>query len=260
MTAGLPDGETAGRLPAFTVRVSSRAHHVRLVMTGSGELTIVVPRRFDQRKIPAIVEAKLPWIARTLTRVEARRAAAGALEASDEPCMPERVILPALGEEWLVEYRPRAAGSRGATARETAGGKLIVTGPAGDEESSRRALVRWLRRRAQKELAVRLHELAQLHGLPFGEVTVRHQRTRWGSCSPQRAISLNLRLLLLEPELVDHVLLHELCHTRELNHSKRFWALVQAHDPDWKGHRRQAREAWRALPRWLHAEDAGPDL
>jgi predicted metal-dependent hydrolase len=260
VTAGVPQGEAAGRAPAFTVRVSSVARHVRLVMTGGGELIVVVPRRFDQRNIPAIVEAKLAWIARARARVEARRAAAGSLAGSDEASLPERIVLPALGEEWAVEYRLHATGSRGATAREAAGGRLIVSGPAGDEESSRRALVRWLRRRAQKGLAARLDELARLHGLPFGEVTVRHQRTRWGSCSPERAISLNLRLLFLDPVLVDHVLLHELCHTRELNHSKRFWALVQAHDPDWKRHRRQAREAWRTLPPWLHAGDAGPDL
>jgi len=117
-----------------------------------------------------------------------------------------------------------------------------------------------VRRRAQKELPARLEELAAAHRLSFGAVAVRHQRTRWGSCSPAHAISLNLRLLFLEPELVDHVLIHELCHTRELNHSKRFWALMQIHDPDWKRHRRQIREAWRTLPRWLHAGNGGSEL
>ena len=273
MVTGLPEVEAAGSLPAFTVRVSSRARHVRLVMTGEGELVVVIPRRFDQRKIPAIVEAKLPWVERARARVEARRAAAGALVALDEPSLPERIVLPALGEEWEVRYRPRpgaagreagGAGSgatvrRGATVREAAGRTLVVTGPV-DDEASRQALVRWLRRRAQKELAARLEEVARFHGLPFGMVTVRHQRTRWGSCSPQRAISLNLRLLFLDPDLVDHVLLHELCHTRELNHSRRFWALMQIHDPGWKAHRRQAREGWRTLPRWLCAGSEGPDL
>jgi predicted metal-dependent hydrolase len=261
-------------MPAFAVRVSTRARHVRLVMTGGGELVVVVPRRFDQRKIPAIVEARLPWIERARGRVEARQAAAGALAALDEPSLPERIVLAALGEEWQVEYRPRpqaagrqvdqvgsgATASRGATVREAAGNRLIVTGPPADEEASRQALVRWLRGRAQIELSGRLEDLARDHRLPFGVVTVRHQRTRWGSCSPQRAISLNLKLLFLDPALVDHVLLHELCHTRELNHSKRFWALVQIHDPVWKAHRRQAREGWRTLPRWLHSGDGGPDL
>ncbi len=122
-------------------------------------------------------------------------------------------------------------------AREARDGRLLVSGPADDDEAYRQALIEWLRRRARSTLGPRLEELARLHALAFERVSVRHQRTRWGSCSPRGAISLNLRLLFLEPALVDHVLIHELCHTRELNHSKRFWALLQAHDPEWALHR-----------------------
>lgn len=255
----LPEGERAGRLPAFSVRVSTRTRSVRLVMTPGGDLVVVVPRPFDQRRIPAIVLGKLPWIERARAQVETRRAAAVAA-ALDQPSLPDRIALPALGEVWTVEYRtPARAGSIRAAARETAGARLVVTAPVGDDEAARRALIAWVRRRAVQELPGRLDELAGRHGLGFNEVAVRHQRTRWGSCSPRGSISLNLRLLFLEPALVDHVLLHELCHTRELNHSKRFWALLQAHDPDCMAHRRRSREAWRGLPRWLHAE-GGADL
>jgi predicted metal-dependent hydrolase len=227
---------------------------VRLVMSAAGELVVVVPRRFDQRRVPAIVQEKLPWIERTRARVEARRAAAAAA-ALEEPSLPECIDLPALGETWWVEYRAPAAGGAGrAAAREAAGNRLVVTAPPEDEEAARRALIAWLRRRAAAELPARLEGLARRHGLDFSEVGVRHQRTRWGSCSPRGAISLNIRLLFLGPELVDHVLLHELCHTRELNHSKKFWALLQAHDPSTPAHRRGTREGWRRLPRWLHAE------
>lgn len=215
---------------------------------------VVVPRRFDQRRIPAIVLGRLPWIERARVRVEARRAAALAA-ALDQPSLPDRIALPALGEAWNVEYRaPARADSTRAAARQAAGARLVVTAPVGDEEAARRALIAWVRRRAAQELPGWLEELAGRHGLGFSEVAVRHQRTRWGSCSPRGAISLNLRLLFLEPALVDHILLHELCHTREMNHSKRFWALLQAHDPDCMAHRRRSREAWRGLPRWLHAE------
>jgi predicted metal-dependent hydrolase len=264
MTTGLFDGEAARRTPAFDVRVSERALRVRLVMTPAGDLVVVVPRRFDQRKIPGIVQAKLPWIERARARMEARRAAAAAA-AAEEPSLPERIVLAAIGEVWAVEYRePRrtggAAGAGRAVAREASPGRLLVTVPSGDEEAARRALVDWLRRRAKKVLPARLAELARVHKLPFAGVTVRHQRSRWGSCSPRHSISLNLRLLFLDPELLDHVLLHELCHTRHLNHSARFWGLLGAHDPDWKTHRRRTREAWRTLPRWLRDGDGRPEL
>ena len=258
MVTGVLQGEAATGLPAFTVRVSDRARRVRLVMGGGGELTVVVPRRFDQRAIPAILEAKRPWIERARARIEARPAPRAA-----DPVLPDRITLAALGEEWKVEFRSRPAGPgtpkrQAAVAREAGEGRLVVSGPAGDESASCRALIEWLRRRARSTLVARLEELAHVHGLNFERAAVRHQRTRWASCSPRGAISLNLRLMFLEPVLVDHVLIHELCHTRELNHSTRFWALMQAHDPDCALHRRQARDAWRSLPSWIDGTKARP--
>jgi hypothetical protein len=81
---------------------------------------------------------------------------------------------------------------------------------------------------------------------------IRGQRTRWGSCSGRGTISLNWHLLFLTPEQVRYVLLHELCHTVELNHSPRFWRLLQQHQPDSEVLRQVMRRAWQDLPAWLH--------
>jgi predicted metal-dependent hydrolase len=246
------------------------------VVTGEGELVVVVPKRFDRRAIPDILDAKRLWIERAQARAAARRLAAGAT-GTEARALPNRVTLPALGEDWEVEYRwmPDGAGCDGpgatagagrgdgrtaakAVARATGEGRLIVTAPHGDEEVCRRAIIEWLRRRARGALVPRLEELGRLLGLEFAQVSVRHQRSRWASCSRTGAISLNLRLLFLDPVLVDHILVHELCHTRELNHSRRFWDLVRACDPDCALHRRQTREAWSALPWWVRADKATP--
>ena len=80
-----------------------------------------------------------------------------------------------------------------------------------------------LRRHAARELPQRLAELARLHGFTVMAVSIRNQRTRWGSCSPTGRISLNWRLVQVPPEVRDYVLLHELTHLRHLNHSARFW-------------------------------------
>ncbi len=77
---------------------------------------------------------------------------------------------------------------------------------------------------ARKKLTSRLHYLAEKHGFTYGKVSIRNQKTRWGSCSHKNNISLNMKLVLLPDELVDSVILHELVHTRIHNHSKRFWA------------------------------------
>jgi predicted metal-dependent hydrolase len=80
-----------------------------------------------------------------------------------------------------------------------------------------------LRRQAARELPQRLAELARLHGFAVTTVSIRNQRTRWGSCSPAGRISLNWRLVQVPPDVRDYVLLHELTHLRHLNHSVRFW-------------------------------------
>ncbi len=79
------------------------------------------------------------------------------------------------------------------------------------------------REKAKKDLIARLRQLAGRHGFSYKRVTVRQQRTRWGSCSHNNAISLNLKIVILPEELRDYVILHELVHTRIHNHSRKFW-------------------------------------
>jgi len=96
----------------------------------------------------------------------------------------------------------------------------------------------------------RLRALSEHTGMHHRSVSVRRQKTRWASCSRRKAISLNVKLLFLPPVLADYVLLHELCHTIELNHSKRFWALVARHCPDYQRHDAMLRDMWDRIPRW----------
>jgi predicted metal-dependent hydrolase len=85
-----------------------------------------------------------------------------------------------------------------------------------------------------KKLTDRLYQLAGIHGFTCSRVTVRQQKTRWGSCSPKNTISLNVKLALLPAELSDYVILHELVHTRVHNHSKKFWAELDKYVPNSK--------------------------
>jgi predicted metal-dependent hydrolase len=91
-----------------------------------------------------------------------------------------------------------------------------------------------LRRTAERELPVRTRELALVHGIAVRRVTVRAQKTRWGSCSARGTISLNWRLIQAPPHVVDYLIIHELMHRREMNHSARYWKLVATACPDYR--------------------------
>jgi len=86
---------------------------------------------------------------------------------------------------------------------------------------------------------------------PFEKVHIRMQRTCWGSRSSSGTISLNLCLLFLEPELTRYLMIHELCHGRHMNHSKRFWKLVSRFEENYKLLDRRLGESWRDVPAWL---------
>ena len=111
-------------------------------------------------------------------------------------------------------------------------GELLVSGRVLNPDSVHEALHGYLLRKAENALTPLLQKLAGQYGFQVGKVSYRVQRGRWGSCSRARDISLNAQLLFLSPEEVRYVLIHELCHTREMNHSARFWHEVARCCPD----------------------------
>ena len=104
-----------------------------------------------------------------------------------------------------------------------------------------------LRERAARELPVQLYRLAERHGVTVSRVSVRNQRSRWGSCSPSGHICLNWRLVLMPEGVRNYVLIHELMHLRRLDHSRQFWRLVAHACPDYQASRRWLRENKHAL-------------
>ena len=99
-----------------------------------------------------------------------------------------------------------------------------------------------LHREARKDLLPRIDAYAARLGVSFGRVSIRAQKTRWGSCSSEGNLNFNCLLILLPPEIRDYVVVHELCHRMEMNHSPRFWALVEQVLPDYRERKRLLRE------------------
>lgn len=98
------------------------------------------------------------------------------------------------------------------------------------------------RQAAKEYIPKRVALFANELGVTYGTVTIRDQKTRWGSCSSKGNLSFNWRLILAPPKVLDYVVVHELCHRKEMNHSSRFWTLVESIMPDYRDHRKWLKE------------------
>jgi len=231
-------------LPPHTIRVSDRARRVRLLVTPREGLVVVVPKRFAKSHVPGILRAHAAWIERTLARTAERRERLDSLSTSPPP---ERVDLPGIGLTWTVVLRPGTGPSvRGAVRGE----ELVLSGAIDDPAAVHDALRRAVARAARERLPLMLGGAEAETGWRATRVTIRRQRTRWGSCTSRAAISLNESLVFLPPRLVRFVLIHELAHTVRLDHSAAFWSLVEGHQADWRDARRELRDGWRFVPPW----------
>ncbi len=237
-------------LETYAVRKNARAKHVRLHVSVEEGLVVTVPSGFDRAEIPAILQAKRPWIERSARRIEEERALVG-VEARDG--LPEHIDLRAIAEDWTVEYRPVpvswvAAGPLVAPERSAA--HLDVRGDVSDPAACGAALRRWVGRKAHVHLVPWLGALSAESGLAFSRTAVKNPRTRWGSYSRRETVSLNQSLLFLPERLVRYVLLHELCHSVYLEHSPSFWRLLRSREPHTEALRQELRAAWKYLPSW----------
>ena len=243
---GLEATRAPESLPPYSVRVSPRARRVRLVVTPREGLVVVVPARW-RGDVAAIVAEKRAWAERALAHAADDRAL---FSAGPEALLPSEVELPFLPERWRVEYRATDSSSVRAAV---SGGALVVSGDIDDAEACLAALSRWLDRTAREVLLPALARTAADAGLPYASARVRRQRSRWGSCSSRRTISLNRNLVFLPEHLVRALMLHELAHTLVMNHSARYWTTLERFDPDAHEHRVQMKDAGRYVPAWADA-------
>lgn len=163
--------------------------------------------------------------------------------------LPDHVVLRAVGETWRVEYRE--AQTPWAGVYRHGGDRVVIRGNVENVAACQDALRRWLARRCHQALVPWLREVSREKHLPFGRTLVKMQKTRWASCSRHRTVSLNMKLLFLPPELVRYVLVHELCHTVHMNHSREFWRFLAVKEPGYIELDKQLRTAWRLVPAWI---------
>lgn len=108
-----------------------------------------------------------------------------------------------------------------------------------NERSLSQAEIKALADAALKLIPARVKEYAEIIGVSYGRITIRNQKTRWGSCSSKGNLNFNCQLMRLPEELRDYVIIHELCHRKEMNHSAKFWSEVEKYCPDYKALRKK---------------------
>jgi predicted metal-dependent hydrolase len=215
---------------AYRVRRSERARRVRVTVEPGRGVEVVLPRRAPEREAAAAIRELRPWIERRVHELERAQRTVTARGAS----------VPYLGELLTIRSEP------GRTRAHRRGDELLA--PIGEEH--RPAIERWYRRAARAEIAGRLQAACAQAGTSYAKLTIRGQRTRWASCSREGSMSFNWRLLLAPEPVLDYVVWHEVCHLEVMDHSRRFWALLEHWYPDCREQARWLRRNGATLVLW----------
>ena len=213
--------DAAGYLIRYVWVRNAKRIHTHLIMDEKDGLQLRAPLWMSAEEADALVARSRRWVQGAL----ARRAFADSKKAT----LSDGAQLPFFGVELTLQVR--AANRLSISLR---GDQLVVATPDLSEEVLRHGLEAWYRAQARSRLWERLLELGGPHDLLPTGISIRAQRTRWGSCSSSGRINLNWRLMLLPMRLVDYVLTHELCHLSHMNHGSAFWHLVRQLMPDFE--------------------------
>ena len=228
--------ETRSSSDPFAVRVSPRARRLTARVHVGGRVEIVVPVGVSPKTVREFVQRFTPWID--------RKVAAMQCVAQAEADVPLAVEFALTNERFDVEWcrAPKRSIAQ-------LGMRLVVRAP--DEGAARLLLQAWLKRAAGERLSPRLLQLSSDLNYSVVRVAIRCQRTRWGSCSTRGTVSLNCSLVFLRPEVVRYLFVHELAHTKHMNHSANFWRLVEKLEPAYRSLDRELLAGWRTVPAWV---------
>jgi len=224
----------------YKVRTSARSRHVRLSVSHHSGVVVVVPHGFDTSRIPEIILKREEWIKRSIEKVQST---APALE------IPTRIELQSIGCSFSVAVEQNLSRKNYLTEENNL---LKLWFDPRSKGIPFTLLKKWFHQKSTDALLPWLERVGKEHGFVYNRGAIRSQRTRWGSCSAKKNINLNRALLFLRPELVEYLMIHELCHTVEMNHSKKFWELVGRHCQDYRVLDKELRNARKHVEGWLH--------
>ena len=221
---------------SYAVKRSYRAKHARLEVSVETGLTIVIPSSYDIADIPDLLRKRGRWILDKLAKYASGYPIIGGKE------LRSGNFIPYLGRHLKVVTRHDPGTAVSAKLEKN---RLLVSL---NSQNGRLNLVLewWYRQQAEKLIKKRADELCPQLGVTYNRLTIRGAKTRWGSCSRKGNLNFNWKLMMVPEPVIDYVIIHELAHLKEMNHSKNFWKLVAEHCPKWRSRRK-----------WLRGHEAG---
>ena len=232
----------------YSIRRSQRAKKTRIIVT-TDKIEVVAPLRVSTSKIHAFVEAQQDWIVTATDKVEAKRKKISRLSPE---VYKDGVVVPYQGMQAGIRLKSHALNKVKIDYNDQC---FTIYLPVGFEEDNseliRLTLTEWMKKKALKKVNnyVALH--ADKYNLVPRYIKIKTQKSRWGSCGIHNDINLNWLLILAPSEVMEYVVVHELCHIKERNHSARFWQLVAAHVPDYQRQRNWLRQNGMSLMQGL---------
>jgi len=237
---------TSDSFPGYSVRVSTRARRLQLRISQVGNVEVVLPHRMSRKHVEPFVNQHLSWIHKNRVRIVSQYQN----KSLSMGLRPDTINLAAIGQDYDLCYRNEAY-NRVSVSTGLNRDNLIVE--SNDDSKVTQQLQNWLTRTAKEHFLPWLEEVADEIGLSYNKVSIRGQKTRWGSCSSKGTLCLNRALLLLEPDVVRYLFVHELCHTVHMNHSSRYWKLVSSIEPKYKFYEKCLNLASKNMPLWVLA-------
>lgn len=224
--------------------VRSSRQTLGLYVHRNGRIEVRVPFRTTLAEVQLFLLGRFRWLQGKLREF-------AELPEPVQPVWAEGSRVAHLGRS--LTLRQRSGGSP-SVARQGDELWLAVPHDRVDDHDTLAVLVeRWLRREAERVFPLRLaycHEHMRELGIPFPKLRIRKMKSRWGSCTQSGVVTLNSLLVAMAPELIDYVIIHELCHLVEFNHSPRFYALMGHYLPEWRQHREQLMQQAHSLQLW----------
>ena len=213
--------------------IRSNRKTIALVIQPNGELLVRAPKRATKKQIDEMVAEHANWIAKK----QAKAIAAQAAYAPHQFLGGESFSF--LGDDYSLQFVRKEK-----PIFDLNGNFQLAQSSRGRAEQ---IFEKWYKQQARQIFTDRVEHFASEYGFDYGKLRLSSARTRWGSCSAKGTISLTWRLVMAPMEIIDYVVVHELSHLREHNHSKKFWAQVGAILPDYKARRKWLKDNGRSF-------------